>query len=200
MGGVRVHRTALQCTRIHRFRGSRFSTQISTQKGSAAESKCHISWSQPPTRVADQNVSPAFQAGHAGSIPVARSASLIFEVYSADCHVGRLLVCSDVYSDVFPARTSAPTHRRQRDHGGGPSGPAVPLLTGRTTVETDHGERHLTLRQTAGKQSLTRHCPARLDISPRSARVYCLVVTNRLLQTPAAQKSLAWGELSEQSW
>jgi len=64
----------------------------------------------------------------------------------------------------------------------------------------DHRERHLTLRQTAGKQSLIRHCPIRLDISPRSARVYCLVITNMLLQTPAAQESLAWGELSEQFW
>jgi hypothetical protein len=74
------------------------------------------------------------------------------------------------------------------------------VLTGQATGETDRAERHLTLRQTAGKQSLTRHCAVRLHISPRSARVYCLVVTNMLLQTPALQESLAWGELSEQSW
>ena len=49
----------------------------------------------------------------------------------------------------------------------------VPLLTGQATgeTETDHRERHMTLRQTAGKRSLTRHCPTRLDISPRSACV-----------------------------
>jgi hypothetical protein len=44
---------------------------------------------------------------------------------------------------------------------------------------TDCRKRHSTLRQTAGKQSFTRHCPARLDISPRSARVYHLMRTSK---------------------
>jgi hypothetical protein len=51
----------------------RFSTQISTQKCSKAEPKCHMSWSYLQTGAVGQDASPAFQAGHAGSIPVARS-------------------------------------------------------------------------------------------------------------------------------
>ena len=68
----------------------------------------------------------------------------------------------------------------------------VTLLTGQVTEKTDHAERHLTLRQTAGKQSLTRHCPVRLNISPRRACMYGVVTTDMLLQTPAAQEPLAW--------
>ena len=52
-----------------------FSTQVSTRKGSTAESRCRISWSRPQTGVAVESALPAFQAGHAGSIPVARSSS-----------------------------------------------------------------------------------------------------------------------------
>jgi hypothetical protein len=62
--------------------------------------------------------------------------------------------------------------------------PAVPLLTGQTTEKTDYREHHLTLRQTAGKQSLTRQCPTRLDISPRSACVYRLVVNKYAAPDP----------------
>jgi len=36
--------------------------------------KCYISWSQVPTRLADQGGPLAFQAGRADLIPVARSA------------------------------------------------------------------------------------------------------------------------------
>src|SRR5579863_10496178 len=60
------------------FGPQRSSTQISTQRGGAAESRCHISWSRRPTGTTDQSVPPAFQAGHAGSIPVARSDFLMF--------------------------------------------------------------------------------------------------------------------------
>jgi hypothetical protein len=35
----------------------------------------YISWSQSRAEAADRSMLPAFQAGHAGSIPVARSAS-----------------------------------------------------------------------------------------------------------------------------
>ena len=59
-------------------RQRRFSTQISTQTGGTAELRGYISWSRPPTGVALQGVLPAFQAGHAGSIPVARSSSIAF--------------------------------------------------------------------------------------------------------------------------
>jgi hypothetical protein len=48
--------------------------------------------------------------------------------------------------------------------------------------------------------SFTRHCPGRMDISPRSACVYRYVAPDVLLQTPAAQELLPGGELSEQSW
>ena len=43
----------------------------------------------------------------------------------------------------------------------------------------DRRKRHPTLRQMAGKQSFTGHCPARLDISPRSACVYGRVRTSK---------------------
>ena len=78
--GIRVHRTALHCTAPDStdFRQRRFSTQISTQKGSAAESRRRISWSRPPTGMVGRSVLPAFQAGHVGSIPVARSSSWVF--------------------------------------------------------------------------------------------------------------------------
>ena len=71
--GIRVHGTELACTSLHRLQATAVSTQFSTQTGGAAELGCCISWSQPPIGGADQYVSPAFQAGHAGSIPVARS-------------------------------------------------------------------------------------------------------------------------------
>jgi hypothetical protein len=48
--------------------------------------------------------------------------------------------------------------------------------------------------------SFTRHCPGRMDISPRRACVYRYVIPDMLLQTPAAQELLPGGELSEQSW
>jgi hypothetical protein len=48
--------------------------------------------------------------------------------------------------------------------------------------------------------SFTRHCPGRMDISPRSACVYRDVIPDMLLQTPAAHELLPGGELSEQSW
>jgi hypothetical protein len=51
---------------------------VTGDKGRAAEPRWCISWSRPPTGVAGQSVLPAFQAGHAGSIPVARSSSLVF--------------------------------------------------------------------------------------------------------------------------
>ena len=51
----------------------RFSTHFSTQRGSAAELRCCNYWSRPQIGIVDQNALVAFQAGHAGSIPVARS-------------------------------------------------------------------------------------------------------------------------------
>jgi hypothetical protein len=54
-------------------RPRRFSTQISTQSGNAAEPRQRISWSQAPTGVADRNTLAASQADSAGSIPVTRS-------------------------------------------------------------------------------------------------------------------------------
>jgi hypothetical protein len=56
----------------------RFSTQISTQNGSKAAPECYMPWSWLQTGVFGQDALPAFQAGHAGSIPVARSSSLSF--------------------------------------------------------------------------------------------------------------------------
>jgi hypothetical protein len=49
----------------------------------------------------------------------------------------------------------------------------------------------LTLRQTAGRQGSPGTVQLGWAFPPRSARVYCLVVTNMLLQTPAAQELLA---------
>ena len=74
-GGIKVTEPDYTPPASIDWRQRRFSTQISTQKGSAAELRWCISWSQPPTGVASQSVLPAFQAGHAGSIPVARSSS-----------------------------------------------------------------------------------------------------------------------------
>jgi len=53
---------------------------------------------------------------------------------------------------------------------------------------SDCRKRHSALKQTAGKQSFTRLCPARLDISWCSACVYRDVTTDVLLQTPAVQE------------
>jgi hypothetical protein len=44
-----------------------------------------MSWSQPPIGVANQSLSPAFQAGHAGSIPVARSSLMAFLDFVFPC-------------------------------------------------------------------------------------------------------------------
>ena len=71
--GTRVHRTGLRCTSLHRFRAAAVFYRISTQKGSAAESRCYIPWSQPPIGVTGHSALLAFKAGHASSIPVARS-------------------------------------------------------------------------------------------------------------------------------
>jgi hypothetical protein len=62
-----AHRTALRCTRLHRFRATPFSTHFSTQRGTTAESSGYFSWSQWPARVADPSLLPASQAGHGGS-------------------------------------------------------------------------------------------------------------------------------------
>jgi len=52
--------------------------------------------------------------------------------------------------------------------------------------------RALDAEATAGKQGVTRHCPARLGISPRSACVYRHVIMDVLLRTQVAQELLAW--------
>jgi len=65
---------------------------------------------------------------------------------------------------------------------------------------SDCRKRYSALRQTARKQCFTRLCPARLDISWCSARVYRNAITDVLLQTPPAQELLPGGELSKQSW
>ena len=55
-----------------------FSTQFSTQGGSAAELRCCISWSRLPTGVVDWTAPAASQADSAGSIPVTRSTKFNF--------------------------------------------------------------------------------------------------------------------------
>ncbi len=62
-----------------------------------------LSWSDAPELLL------AFQAGHAGSIPVARSAffQLIFDFPAfirLIAALWRLLVCSGVYYGIFPAQ------------------------------------------------------------------------------------------------
>ena len=64
-------------------------------------------------------------------------------------------------------------------------------VSGRTSLDAEANGRETMLHQALS---------IRLDISSRSACVYRLVITDVLLQTPAAQELLPGGELSEQSW
>ena len=75
---IKVYGTGPRCTSLHRFRAATIFYPNFYPKGGAAGLKCRIPWSWPQTGVADQSSSPAFQAGHAGSIPVARSSLITF--------------------------------------------------------------------------------------------------------------------------
>jgi len=73
----------------------------------------------------------------------------------------------------------------------GYSSPVSGLRSLRTSLDAEANGRETMLHQALSIQ---------LDISSRSACVYRLVITDVLLQTPAAQELLPGGELSEQSW
>ena len=86
-----------------------FSTQFSTQRGSQQSKARCLSWSLTPIGVTNQSLPPAFQAGHPGSIPVARSKKLEFtRVFQSAVRspgaLCRLLASSGVCSGVFPAQ------------------------------------------------------------------------------------------------
>ena len=78
----------------------RFSTQFSTQRGSAATLRWGIYWSRPPTGRIGQSVPLVFQAGHAGSIP---SPALWFPTQAFRVSGGRWMVrWRSIASDIPP--------------------------------------------------------------------------------------------------
>ncbi len=84
--GIKVHSRHCAAPDSTDFRQRRFSTQISTQTGNETESGRRICWSGPPTEMAVRSVLPPFQAGHAGSIPVARSTKFpLYDNFSIYC-------------------------------------------------------------------------------------------------------------------
>jgi hypothetical protein len=67
------HNGTAQHQNSHIPGGGDFLPKFLPKRGNAAKPRCYICWLEPQTGVAFKSVSPAFQAGHAGSIPVARS-------------------------------------------------------------------------------------------------------------------------------
>ena len=71
--GIRVHRTGLRCTSVHRLQAATIFCPDFYPRDSAAKLRCCLSCSNPPTGAPCQSGSAAFQAVKADSIPVARS-------------------------------------------------------------------------------------------------------------------------------
>jgi hypothetical protein len=67
LGWTRLSRES--CTSLHTFRAAAVFYPNFYPKRQLSRLRCYTSWSQPQTGVAGRSLSPAFQAGHAGSIP-----------------------------------------------------------------------------------------------------------------------------------
>ena len=67
---IKVDRTGLRGTSFHRFHAAGIFYLNFYPNGHPSESRGRVSWSQAQAGADIQGLSPAFQAGHAGSIPM----------------------------------------------------------------------------------------------------------------------------------